>query len=171
MMIHKITNILNTSITIEDLGLRLSAGESRNITAEAYSKSEDIKKNARFIRVDAIYAASLGTTGNSNSEKPIVTIPIQKNESIPVVVNDTAHLEKKLDDIYSMLSTLTNQKSQSIQSTQVVTGSFGTIKDPMFIPSSIVPVDVEVSTKASEQQVDKDIDDSKNSLRKLRKKS
>ena len=40
----------------------------------------------------------------------------------------------------------------------------------MFIPSSIVPVNVEFSTQASEQQINKDIDGSKDALKKLRKK-
>jgi hypothetical protein len=174
LTLYRITNILNTSLTIEDLGLILSAGESRRITAEAYSRSEDIRRYSRFVRVDTIYVAGQGPITNSGSEKPIVTGPIQKSNLVHTIVKDvaqdTTYLEKKLDDIYSMLSTLMNRKTPEVQQVQVLSKSVETLNDPMFIPSSIVPAGVEFSTQASEQQVDKDIGNSTSALKKLRKK-
>jgi hypothetical protein len=176
MMLYKITNILNTSLTIEDLGLMLSAGESRRISADAYSKSEDIRRHSRFIKVDAIYAAGNGSIIGTGLEKPIVTAPIQKSNLSSVVISDSdpAKLEKKLDDIYAMLSTLMNQKTtvvvQQVQSKIDPVQQIQTLKEPIFIPSLIVPTNVEFSTQAVEQHIQKDISDSKDALKKLRKK-
>ena len=172
-MVYRITNVLNTSLTIEDLGFILSAGESRRISAEAYSRSEDIKRQSRFIKVDTMYVANNNHFMNSGSEKPIVTIPVPKNNLASAIIGDSnpAKLEKKLDDIYSMLSTLMNQKASiPVQQVQPKTEPVQTLKEPMFIPSSIVPINVEFSTQASEQHIEKDIEDSADSLRKLRKK-
>ena len=170
MMVYKITNRLNTSLTIEDLGFILSAGESRRISADAYARSEDIRRQANFIKIDTIYSMGEGPIINKiGLEKPIITVPIPKTDIVPV--NDPAKLEKKLDDIHSMLSELMNQKTPAIiQQVQTQIEPVQNFKEPMFIPNSIVPNNVEFSTQVSEQQVDKDIGNSKAALKKLRKK-
>lgn len=185
MTLYRITNILNTSLTIEDLGLILSAGEFRLISSDAYSRSEDIQKQSRYLKINTICVANSDTENKIPSkishEKPIVVFPtsLTKQNLASAVVNDSTSdlsgLEKKIDGLYSLLTELISKPQASIAH-QITSNSnnsiesIDTLQDPMFIPKSITP-DAKVSTETIETQIDRNIDDSKKALKKARNKS
>lgn len=185
MTLYRITNILNTSLTIEDLGLILAAGEQRLVSADAYSRSEDIQRQSRYLKTHVICVANTDTEDKIitrvSHERPIVTFPaasVKQNLSSAVVNDSSADisgLEKKIDGLYSLLNKLVSKSEvvitqKTFVNPNISNESIGAPEDPMFIPKSIVP-DAKLSTKATETQIDRDIGDSKSALKKARNKS
>ena len=188
MTLYRITNILNTSLTIEDLGLILAAGEHRLISADAYSRSEDIQRQSRYLKTHTICVANTDTEdkviARVGHERPIVTFPAPpvKQDLSSAVVKDSAAdiigLEKKIDGLYSLLNKLVSKSEVNVvqsaslnldesRSTSIPTN---VLQDPMFIPKSIIP-NAKVSTETVETHIDRDIGDSKKALKKARNKS
>ena len=175
MTIYRVTNLLNTSLSIEDLGIILAAGGSTNISADAHARSEDLRRLQRYVRVDPIYICTSATPRRAD---PIFPPPSSIPSPVPPPSNDISALNAKIDSLVSMVQRLTGAV-ENIPAPAVVPFRPGMEhaheisvrgSDPMFIPSSIVPDGTEAHIKPHESEVSKDVSQARDALKKVRGK-
>jgi hypothetical protein len=193
MIVYRITNILSSSISIEDLGIRLDSGQSVIISADSHARSEDLRRNDRWIRSDTIHYPNNVKPPTVHRKVLTVQEPIRKNEPVDSGYVRSLKIESKLDDIQKMLSKMMNdnvnhateikKKIDEVPTPAVVPYRPGMVQSheykqqfssdssvPMFIPSKVIP-DIDISgTKTSNTEIDKDVESTLDALKKLRKK-
>lgn len=192
MIVYRITNILLTSIKIEDLGLLLPSGKSVIISADSHSRSEDLRRNERWIKSDIIHISNKVKPPKVHQKVIIVPEPVRK----PPTFSCDSKIESQLNEIQKMLFQMMDaslaqtseikKKIEEVPNPAVVPFRPGMLHHheysqqsttkpvygdvPMFIPSTVVP-DINISgTKTSDSEIDKDVDLTLDALKKLRKK-
>jgi hypothetical protein len=195
MTFCKITNLTNMQVVIEDIQLYIPPNGVAQISTDTGSRSSDLHRmNARsFIRVDTIYVRDAIPTRAPMqvSYDPVPTSPtviVEKTQDVNSLQKDDlrfAEINGKMDEILRFLknnSSQIEQVAEQVRTSQPVvvpyrpgmehsheiTSNSG--MEPIFIPSSIVPKEVEVSLSSKEQSLDKDLSQAQGSLAKLRRK-
>lgn len=182
MTIYRITNLLNANLVIEDLGINLSAGESRNISADAHARSEDLRRQQKYLRIETIYLVPPPPGSSPVRPLPVVQAPV------PPSPNDIAALHSRMNDVMSLLQRLTGdiptglngirEAVKGISMPAVIPFRPGmehahemtkVASDPMFIPSSIVPLGTEMHINPQTNEESKDVSHSIDMLKKLRR--
>jgi len=194
----RITNKTSAAIIIEDLGITLQqAGGSDSsciISGRQYADSRDLKSHASWIRVDMIPDAEFVVKRPHlvQSKPDLVQPVIEKSHSLPksvpetlasnpelVNINNTLLLiDKKLSKIIELLLRPAPEQPQPqivyVQSSPNAPSQHNTSQSnsDIFIPSSIVPKDVETRIQVKESAVDgSNFDDASKALKKMRKSS
>jgi len=191
----RITNILNSSVVIEDINVFLPGkGSYVDVSIELANFSKDLVKNSHFVKVTEI--------GSNNmpiwpliSRKPI---PIHKNEletrSEPQIIDQNINISKEdINDIKELARSIKESLSHLAQKENnyppelferiisAISSSSGSHtpssfspkgNDPIFIPSTIVPDKDQAKSNfaaITDIESNKDIDSNINVLNSLRK--
>ena len=168
---HKITNCLATSLVIEDIGIRLEANESKQISSYAYLMSKKIceYEKKKWVHVH-IVTQPLSNTAKYAPIQQIVQQPVRVENHVPVRAEPQKIDLSALSTIVSKLETIVN--SIQFQSVEIATGTTTQTKsnEPIFIPSKIMPDTAEVRIKvATTESESLDFDSSLKALRGMKK--
>ena len=171
---HKVTNCLATSLVIEDIGIRLEANESKQISSYAYLMSKKIceYEKKKWVHVH-IVTQPLSNTAKYAPIQQIVQQPVHVENHVPVRTEPQKIDLSALNTIVSKLETIVN--SIQFQSVERATGTTTqTIQtksnEPIFIPSKIMPDTAEVRIKvATTESESLDFDSSLKALRGMKK--
>ncbi len=138
-MIYQITNRLGTSLTIEDIGIRLEAGSSITLQERSYNSSRLIKT---YIQNGWIAVSQF-----AEAKKPIPIWPFSASPPTvaPTTVTDSSALQSVLARLEHAISSLqSNLVVAPSASLSKSTSAAQASDEPMFIPSQILPVDADV---------------------------
>lgn len=188
---YKVENLLNTQVTLEDLGITLAprggVDSTQFVDSVSFERSKSAKSNAKYIRAtpinDAQPAKGFKLWGiNKVQEKPAPPEPvapalkvnIESSPQIRAMANHVEGLDKKVDEVIRMLRLGITIGSGSVgipsASTKEASSTVGFV-DPMYIPTSITPAkvgdsNVQVSSQTSEAG---SLDEAAAALRNLKK--
>jgi hypothetical protein len=180
----KIINITSSDVVIEDLSLRLPGKGSFGIVdANAADRSKNLQDCKKLVRIERF-----------GSSKPMPLWPFVKPPPPPrkkvktrtktitktmgksdehKSIQDLSGVREDLQDIKRLLSELLIRPGTIGAPESVGVDPETTIpsmKDPMFIPSNIVPNDAEAQMSANEDEIQRDdFDDSLSALKKALK--
>jgi hypothetical protein len=178
LTLYRITNLLSTNLIIEDLGITLSAGESRNISADAHARSESLRRQQKYLKIETMYVVPPPSGSVPNPSPHLAQAP-------PVIApNDITALHARIDDMFALLNRLVGEIPNGIK--EAVKGiphpavvpfrpgmehahEIQAASDPMFIPSSIVPSGTEMRINPQTDETHKDVSQSIDNLKKLRR--
>lgn len=189
MRLVRLTNRLNTSLTIEDMGVRLEPGGFVDVDPALYRKSVNIKSLRDWLRIDEIQSSippkhsepPPKMSGRSRTEKRESDVPPSTRAPATVVVQQDPSMREHMARMETLLGTLvehvrSGQGPAMIGGVVMVPGqaslkpqALPVIAEPMFIPSSIVPEVNTDNVRVSEEQVEGNTNDAVAALRKLRK--
>ena len=188
---HKIENLLNTQLVLEDLGVTLAprggVDSVKYIDSMSYERSASAKANSKFIRAiqvnDAppVKGAKLwGINKPSVKETPPepmappLKVNIDSSPQFKQIANHVEGLDKKVDEVIRMLRLGITIGSGNVGipsvSTRESSVSAG-YQDPHFIPTSITPAkvgdsNVQISSQTTEAS---SLDEAAAALRNLKK--
>lgn len=190
MMLWRVTNLLSTSVSIEDLGITLQArgGEdgSTSITDEAKKSSRSLAllQNAKWVSVTPHNAsprmpmwpiskpppppaASAPIVVPPPPAAPVIAPPVMPVD--PMMLETIRRLESTIAELAMAIRSAPAAVPNSSSEASVVPGSKPS--DPQFIPSNIVPTDVNVEINAKpEATAAPDFDQSASALKNFRKR-
>jgi hypothetical protein len=181
----KLTNMINSSVVIEDLGIILNTKESKLVDIDIASRSKDLTNKIKeklitkqIVNHPAIHIWPFHTNSVQKVQEPVQ--PEVKKSERPEndeLRDQVRTLTNRLDSLIDILSvkqepTIVNnyigQDSQSIQTSKVKPN------ETMFIPSKIVPdkssEEIRLTSK-NEEAVSEGFDSTRDALRAARKKS
>lgn len=179
-MKYQITNLLHTSLTIEDIGVVLqSAGGKDSIKIlpeQTYHSSRIIKKYERQKWVStkiildgpkkSIPVWPFSSTSEIVAPRRPPSSPPPPSPSAP---NESFHhLETKLDKILDLLRM---SSTPSAVRTAFIPSAVSAPSEPMFVPSKILPESAEVRINVKESEMDSSgMDEKIEALRKARRR-
>lgn len=182
-----VTNITNSEVVLEDVGVRLAGRASSPVGVAEFEASSSVRDNHRFLSVRLVHTPIPSASVWPLSLKSPMEPPNHSNHSPkpdvkaePVGASNAA-LHAKIDQLTALVASLVASKDQAVQSP---TPSFIPQKsasskpveiqvppEPVFIPSSIVPKDAEVQVKLNTSEKDRpDIGATTASLKEMRRK-
>jgi hypothetical protein len=162
MSLCRITNLMETSIAIEDIGVHLPArGSNVLIDTKTAERSRDLKSYQKWVRVEAVVSPRLAIWPFT---KPVVqpkSIPV----ALPVAVSSPVPVVSELQQVRETLSTLNSlahKLSEFMQQTKLVQSPIAAVaaseivveKDPIFIPSRVMPKNADVQIQTHEDEID-----------------
>ena len=178
--LSKITNITAASVVIEDIGVFLSGkGSTQTVKSEVIAQSKNFHDVKKLVRVDKI------RTIKPMPIWPFIKKPIPAQPEKEPPKGELGDIRQDIRKIRELLSDLLSRPTAPdpevvaahMQVSQERKKLFQDgnlplpVDDPMFIPSSIVPDEVEVVIKTSEVEITKDdFDGDLEALRKALKK-
>ncbi len=190
MITYEVTNLLPTSLTIEDIGVNLQpaggSSSTRVLSEHTYKSSTHIRSCEQRKWVKVVIRKSF-------DPKPIPVWPFSKapapaQSPPPIVVSAPSHSETVLMGLIHKLEGLVNRAqtvavapaAAPVSSQAPMVDSTPTLRvvekvieapEPMFIPSRIVPQNAEVRIRVDESSKDDDeFASGADALRSLRKK-
>jgi len=174
----KITNISNTSVVIEDIRVYLPGkGDNDIVNTELISRSKNFQDIKNLVRVEEI-----------KTNKPMPVWPFHKppakqaeppRENLGSIKEDVKIIKELLTELLSRPSAppaevvaahmrVAQERKELLKSGDLPLST----KDPLFVPSHIIPDDAETVIKTKEIEIDKDdFDGDVEALRKALKKS
>ena len=187
---YKLTNLLITSLNIEDLGIILQArgGEDsiRTITSDSYERSSKLKEFIRNKWVSAHEVAVSTPRTRHKIQAPIKApdlSPQLQSSDVVALQDELRAMNSRFDEILTALKSIPSAPPPVIVHVPVHTASSNneyvnsknsdipSLSDPIFIPSSIVPKDANVQINTnSESSSGHGFDDSLAALKAARKK-
>jgi len=93
-MLYKITNLLSTSLTVEDLGIRLDSRASCTVRAEEWARSSDAREleAKKWVRADKQYV-----NGRSPNpvlpQRPVSAPPVQVPQDPPMAPHSQSRID------------------------------------------------------------------------------
>ena len=193
----EIKNISNSSVYIEDLGIRLNgfgatAFRSESECANSRSlkelsglvsvKPSSIKPFWPFSKTQSLARPSpssqLSLTSSPSLPQPISTSAAPSTPAAPSTAVDIGQLIGKMDELIGAFKSVHNSPISSFEPSRKepnIGKKVGTIinepSEPVYIPSTIIPEVQDISVKITEEsQTRSDIKDAAEALKKLRKK-
>lgn len=191
MMLWRVTNLLSTSVSIEDLGITLQArgGEdgSTSISDEAKNSSRSLAllQNAKWVSV---------VPHNSSPKMPMwpiskpppppatptVTAAVPPPPAVPVIAPPVMPMDPMMLETIRRLESTIAELASVIRSAPAAVAtppagipavSIPRSEDPQFIPSNIVPTDVNVEIHARPEETSvPDFEQSASSLKNMRRR-
>lgn len=190
MMLWRVTNLLSTSVSIEDLGITLQArgGEdgSTSITDEAKrsSRSLSLLQNAKWVSV-VLHNSSPKMPMWPISKPPpppavfpsvavapppalpVIAPPVMPVD--PVMLETIRRLESTIAELASVIRSVPTSVAVSVPGNPIVASIPNA--DPQFIPNNIVPTDVNVEINAKSKETEApDFDQSASTLKGMRRR-
>lgn len=188
---YKVENMLNTQVTLEDLGITLAprggVDSIQFVDSISFERSKSAKSNAKYIRAtpinDSQPSKGFRLWGvNKVLEKPAPPEPaapplkvnIESSPQIRAMANHVEGLDKKVDEVIRMLRLGITLGTGSAGIPTVTTREAATTPgfvEPMYIPTNITPAkvgdsNVQVSSQTSESTT---LDEAAAALRNLKK--
>lgn len=190
-MLWRVTNLLSTSVSIEDLGITLQArgGEdsSATISDESRNASRSLKNlvGARWVQLSPYSSGSqkMPAWPFSKPASPTPEPPPEPTPAIrppPVAAPDPVMLEtmRKLEATLAELAAAMRHNptmhipasTTALFTPSVFTPSSPAAPEPVFIPETIVPKDAKSEIHVKKDEVSSDsLESSASALKKLRK--
>lgn len=186
---YRITNLLSTSLTIEDLGITLQSRGGQDgtciISSDSYERSLNLKDllNRKFISAQ-IHLIITSPSPQIQKPPPVFPIPPTLTD-VTSLQDEIRAMNSRFDEVLSVLRTSQAQAQAHAESqsnipryVQIPADMRGHVhdqvsqsSDPIFIPSSIVPKDANVHINSSEEKSSvAGFDDSLAALKAARKK-
>ena len=181
---YKITNLISSGVVLEDLKVHLPGKGSWIIVhAASADASEDLRKNRHLVKLEAIYI-----------RKPMPVWPFIKSvptkNTLPLgPIHDSQELGKLLSSVRGIEAALRelllrpSPAPADVLAAHVhairqrggipsgLPGGSDPADDPIFIPSQIVPTDLDADIRSHEGEVKKDdFDEAADALRRVRGK-
>jgi hypothetical protein len=161
---YKITNITTSGVVIEDIGVFLPGkGNYSIVDTDLLERSKDFREVENLVRVEKIRVPEPMPVW------PFHKPPTPKKEERKVSQEELGGIRQDLKAIRELLAELLSRPSapspevvaahmQIAQERRELLGSkkLPLSKDPMYIPSSIIPEDAESVIRADETEVTKD---------------
>lgn len=169
-MRYELINLQRHSIVIEDLGIRFDGVGSRVVLDEnQFMMSQNLKSILNFFKVNRLPEEKASWPFIPEAPPPKSPIDISN-------VNEVA-LTKILSKMDEMIKSINNLQLK-VNTTQYVPApsqhtafNESSINEPVFIPSKIIPDQVETSLQVRESDTEKhDMEEASNALRNLRRK-
>lgn len=194
-MMCKITNLISTSVVIEDISIRLQPAGGKDssaiIDASVAKRSKDLKNRcAKWVKIEwydaprparlpspVSPASSLAATLLPMVEPvpvPAVPAPVSSAPvfpSIDILEKTVQNVGKKQDDIERKQDEILTllRSSPSVRIGPTMSGPVVDPSDPMMIPDHILPDSAEISVKVREDRIERhDFDITRKALKKLK---
>lgn len=183
MNLYEVSNNLNTSLVIEDIGVFLQArggtDSSKVITANMHDMSSDLKRmvQLRWVTVSSrpapvrrpvpVWPLSGFAHRPASTPSPEPSSHTQVLQDLSSITSSVARLDEALSEVLRLLRSSREHLPLNASS---ATSAISAPQDPIFLPSKIVPdAEVRMTVSSSESEL-KSFDESKNALAKLRKR-
>lgn len=190
MLKHKVENLLNTQLVLEDLGITLAPrgglDSTKLVDSSSVERSKSIKQNAKYIRVTKIVEqpSARPRLWGVNPPKvsdpapepvaPPLQISIDSSPQLKSVVSHVEGLDKKVDEVIRMLRLGITVGSGTVGIPTISTREASTtagFEEPIFLPTSITPAKVGESNVHVESQTSESstLDEAAAALKSLKK--
>jgi hypothetical protein len=187
VLTYKVTNLLSTSLKIEDLGIILQARGGNDgscvISSDSCDRSVSLRelRQKRWVSVHPLHASIPSNIKPQTTAQP--QEPQEPQIDISALQNEIRSMNSRFDEVLAALKSVSQQAPIAAAAPVIIhvpvqMGSSGQShfhenpsSDPMFIPSSIVPKDANVHINTNEESSSVDgFDDSLAALKAARKK-
>ncbi len=167
----KITNLISSSVSIQDIGVYLPGkGSTKIIDYELSIKSKDLKNN-KLVKIEYFNVRKIEPKYETKSLFSKNEHANDNKTSIEQEINkeDLRLINENIKEIKSMLLNLHNQQhDEKINDKQAINVDKPEVDNELlFIPSKITPDNIESNMKTDEQHIDDDFSITKEKLKKL----
>ena len=171
MRLCKITSLVPTGVSIDDLGVHLAGkGSHATVSSDSVNLSRDLRANSHLVCVDSVPEVNMPVWPFIKAPEPAPTIvrSPDKDDLAPILA-ELREMGKSVKDITAILATLRDLPAAHADARSPVPVGVPQ-EEPMFAPSRIDPgaTDFNLKIQHSESE-DTDFEASKDALRRLRR--